>query len=478
MSANDRAGVAGRVDPAAPNAESRYRRRSLWLDQIDEPLTPRPALPGGLDVDVAIVGAGFTGLWTAYYLAKADPALRIAVLEKEIAGFGASGRNGGWVSPFFPAPLERIAEEHGRDAAVAMQRAMFATVDEIGRVCAAEGIEARYHKGGVLELATGPEQLARLREEPDYYHGWGIGEDEMMWLDAAAVRARIKVAGCLGGSYLAHCACLDPARVVRGLATVVEGLGVKIYEQTPVLRIDARAAVTEVGVVRAPVVVRGTEGFTPELPGARRDVIPTYSLMIATEPLPESFWNEVGWAGFETFTDGRHLYIYTMRTDDGRIALGGRGAPYHFGSKVRSEYEQVPQVHRVLEGILKELFPAARDAAITHRWGGSLGIPRDWFPSVGYDRERGYAWGGGYVGDGVAASNLAGRTLADLICEQESELMALPWVGHRSPRWEPEPLRWIGVRTSLAVFASADRKERRTGQPSRRADLMHKFLPL
>ena len=186
----------------------------------------------------------------------------------------------------------------------------------------------------------------------------------------------------------------------------------------------------------------------------------------------------LGWGAFETFTDGRHLYIYTMRTDDGRIALGGRGAPYHFGSKVRAEYEQVPQVHRVLEGILKELFPAARDAAVTHRWGGSLGIPRDWFPSVGYDRERGYAWGGGYVGDGVAASNLAGRTLADLIREQESELTALPWVGHRSPRWEPEPLRWIGVRTSLAMFASADRKERRTGRPSRRADLMHKFLPL
>jgi hypothetical protein len=183
----------------------------MWLDLIDDPLEPRAALPGPLDVDVAIVGGGFTGLWTAYYLAKADPSLRIVVLEKDIVGFGASGRNGGWVSPFFPASLETIEKHHGREQAVAMQRAMFDTVDEIGAVCAAEGIDARYHKGGVLNLATGTEQVERVREEPAYYHGWGVGKDEIMWLDGEAVRKRIKVAGCLGAMYLEHCACLDPA---------------------------------------------------------------------------------------------------------------------------------------------------------------------------------------------------------------------------------------------------------------------------
>jgi glycine/D-amino acid oxidase-like deaminating enzyme len=455
-----------------------YRRRSMWLDLIDESLEPRPALPGSLDVDVAIVGAGFTGLWTAYYLAKTDPHLGIAILEKEIAGFGASGRNGGWISPFFPASLETIAKHHGREQAIAMQRAMFDTVDHIGAVCAAEGIEARYHKGGVLNLATGTEQVERVREEPGYYRNWGVGEDEIMWLDADAVRGRLAVDGCLGGTYTTHCASLDPARVVRGLARVVEKLGVTIHEQTPVLSIENGKAVTAVGDVRAGVVVRGTEGFTPELPGARRDVIPTYSLMIATEPLPASFWNEVGWNNYETFTDGRHLYIYAMRTEDDRIALGGRGAPYHFNSKVRDEYEQVPGVHAILERVLKSLFPTARDAKITHTWGGSLGIPRDWFPSVGYDKTRGYAWGGGYVGDGVAGSNLAGRTLGDLINGRESELTALPWVDHRSPKWEPEPLRWLGVRTSLAIFASADTKEQKTGKPAGRAKLMKKVLPI
>ena len=463
---------------ARPVDETRYRRRSMWLDLIDEPLQPREPLPGSIEADVAIVGAGYTALWTAYYLAKADPALRIALVEKEIAGFGASGRNGGWVSPFFPASLETIAKAHGRQSAVDMQRAMFDTVDEIGRVTAAEGIDARFHKGGVLNLANGPEQLGRVLAEPDWYHQWGVGPDEMMWLNAAQTRERIDVAGNMGASYLVHCACLDPARVVRGLARVVEGLGVHIYERTPVLEIGGGRLVTAAGEVRAGVVVRATESFTPELPGARRDIVPTYSLMLATEPLPASFWEQVGWNGYETFTDGRHLYIYAMRTEDDRIALGGRGAPYHFNSKVSEDYEQVPRVHAVLEQTLKQLFPAARDAKISHTWGGGVGIPRDWFPSVGYDRTRGYAWAGGYVGDGVAASNLAGRTLADLITAADTHLARLPWVNHASPRWEPEPLRWIGVRASLAIFASADRKEQRTGKPTRRAEIMEKILPI
>jgi glycine/D-amino acid oxidase-like deaminating enzyme len=459
-------------------ADARYRRRSLWLDLVPDSLEPRPALPGPTDVDVAMVGAGFTGLWTAYYLAKADPHLRIAVLEREIAGFGASGRNAGWVSPFFPAPLERVARVHGAAKAVAMQRALFGTVDEIGRACAAESIDARFHKGGTLTLATGPEQVRRVREEAAAFRRWGFGEDEARWLGARAARALIAVAGCLGGSYVAACACIDPARVARGLARVVEGLGVTIYERTPVLSISSGAVATANGAVRAGVVVRATEGYTPELPGARRDVIPTYSLAIATEPLPASVWDEIGWGGRETFMDGRHVYVAAMRTDDDRIVLGGRGAPYHFDSRVRDEYEQVPRVHGALEATLKTLFPAARAARVTHRWGGSLGVPRDWFPSVGYDAARGYAWAGGYVGDGVAASNLAGRTLADLMTGRASELTALPWVNHRSPRWEPEPLRWIGVRTSLAVFASADRKEQRTGREARRAALMHRILPI
>jgi glycine/D-amino acid oxidase-like deaminating enzyme len=465
------------VTPADADGAA-YRRCSMWLDQIDEPLTPRPSLPGRIDADVAIVGAGYTGLWTAYYLRRADPHLRIVVVEKEIAGYGASGRNAGWVSPWFPASPQKIARTHGREAAMAMQRAVFDAVDEVGRVAATEGIEARYHRDGVLTVASAPEQLARVREEPERCRRWGVREDEIMWLDPSAVREHIAVAGCLGASYFTRCACLDPARLVRGLARVVERLGVTIHERTPVLAVESGSLVTTAGNVRADVVVRATEGFTPELPGMRRELLPVYSLAIATEPLPPSFWADVGWSRHETVWDGRYLYVCLMRTDDDRIVVGGRGAPYRFGSKVRPGYEQVPRVHTAQEAALRELFPAAADAKVTHRWGGALGVPRDWFPSVGYDKTHGLAWAGGYVGDGVAASNLAGRTLADLITGRASPLTSLPWVGHLSRRWEPEPLRWVGVRGSLAVFASADRKERRSGRPARRAALMRKVLPL
>jgi glycine/D-amino acid oxidase-like deaminating enzyme len=280
----------------------------------------------------------------------------------------------------------------------------------------------------------------------------------------------------LGATYTRHCAAIDPFRLVRGLADAVVRRGVDIYEATPVTAVAAGKAVSPFGVVRAPVILRATEGYTAGLPGLRRAMLPVYSLMLATEPLPVSFWDAVGLRGAETFTDHRHLIIYGQRTTDDRVAFGGRGAPYHFGSKVRPDFDHDARVHNALRATLVDLFPALREAAITHTWGGPLGIARDWFPTVGLDHRTGLGWAGGYVGDGVAASNLAGRTLADLVSGRDSELVQLPWVGHRSRRWEPEPLRWLGVNLGLRVMASADEEERRTGRPSRRAALFGRFI--
>jgi glycine/D-amino acid oxidase-like deaminating enzyme len=451
--------------------------RSLWLSTVEDDLTPRPALPGDRDVDVAIVGGGYTGLWTAYYLAAADPSLRIAVVEKEFAGYGASGRNGGWCSALFPTSLSALARRHGRDAAVAMQRALHATVDEVGRVVAAEGIDCHWHKGGTVVLARSGPQLARARAEVDEAREFGFGEDDLAFLDAAEARSRCAADGVLGGTYTPHCAAIHPARLVRGLARAVERRGVRIYERTPVLALRPGAAVTATGTVRAPIVVRATEGYTPALPGHRRVIAPVYSLMIATEPLPEAVWQEIGLAERETFSDYRHLIIYGQRTADGRLAFGGRGAPYHFRSRVRPAYDQEPQVFAALRRTLVGLFPVlGPQVRISHTWGGPLGVSRDWFPSVGLDRAAGLAWAGGYVGDGVGTSNLAGRTLADLIRGEESDLTALPWVGHRSPRWEPEPLRWLGINAGLLVMASADAAEARSGRPSRRAAVFGRLI--
>jgi len=453
-----------------------YRSRSLWLDGVPGELAPRRSLGTPLDVDVAIVGAGYTGLWTAYYLKKADPHLRIAVLEREIAGFGASGRNGGWCSSYFAGSRETTAKRHGRHAAVAMQKAMFDTVDEVGRVVGEEGIDARFHKGGILAQASNPPQLRRAQQELEYERSWGFGEQDYRLLSAEEAQSRIAATGSLGAFYTPHGACVDPARLARGLAEVVERLGVPIYERTPALSMTDHRVDTPAGAVKAEVVVRATEAYTPELPGFERALLPLYSLMIATEPLSSETWDAIGWREHETFNDGRFLIIYAMRTDDDRLAIGGRGAPYHWGSRVSDDFMLDPRVHEALHAVVDHLFPQIGDVAVSHRWGGPIAIPRDWYTSVGLDRPSGRAWAGGYVGDGVATTNLSGRTLRDLILDQETELTSLPWVGHQSPHWEPEPLRWLAVNAAMKAMASADAYEERTGRPSRRATMVKKLI--
>jgi glycine/D-amino acid oxidase-like deaminating enzyme len=450
-----------------------YRRLSLWFDTVPGSLEPRPALPGDTSVDVAVVGAGFTGLWTAYYLLAADPSLRIALLEAEIAGFGASGRNGGWCSALYPVGIATLAREAGRDAAAAQYRAMRGSVAEVLRVAAAEGIDADAALGGTVVLARSATQLARARAEAAEAADYGL---DVELLDAAAATSRLAATDVVGGTYTPHCAAIHPAKLVRGLADAVAARGARIYERTRVTAIEPGVVRTTHGTVRAEVVVRATEGYTPRLPGLRRAIAPVYSLVLATEPLPAAVWDELGLRGRETFSDHRHLIVYGQRTADGRLVFGGRGAPYHLGSRIRPEYDHVPRVFAALERTVGELFPVLRDARITHRWGGPLGIARDWHASVGLDRSSGLAWAGGYVGDGVSTTNLAGRTLADLITRRETELTALPWVGHHSRSWEPEPLRWLGANAGLQAMTWADNAEARSGRPSRLARLVNGLM--
>ncbi len=450
-----------------------YRDVSLWFDQLDEPLVPRPALTGDLDVDVAIVGAGFTGLWTAYYLQQLDPGLRVVVLEKEIAGFGASGRNGGWCSALYPVPIENLVREAGRDAALAQYAAMRGAVVEVEAVAGREGIDADVVRGGTIVLARSAAQLERARAEHAEALEFGLDVD---LLDADQARKRLHATSVLGGTFTPHCAAIQPAKYVRALAALVEQRGARIAELTPVTGIEPHAVHTAHGTVRAGTVVRATEGYTSQLPHHRRTVAPVYSLVIATEPLPDVVWDEIGLAERETFSDYRHLIIYGQRSADGRLVFGGRGAPYHFGSRIRPGYDRVPRVFDALEQTLHELFPATRSARITHRWGGPLGIARDWHASVGLDRATGSAWAGGYVGDGVSTTNLAGRTLADLITGRSTELTALPWVDHRSRSWEPEPLRWLGANLGLSAMTWADRAERRNGSASRTAAAVNRII--
>ena len=459
-------------------SHSDRRRLSLWWDTLPDDLLgeQRPGLEGATEVDVAIVGAGYTGLWTAYYLSVADPSLSIAVLESQTAGFGASGRNGGWASALFPTSLDTVAASSSRESAVALQHAMFDTVDEVGRIASAEGIDCHFRKGGTISLARTTVQLERAKAEIAAERSWGFGAEHHRLLAADEAREVLGATDVLGATFTPHCAAIHPARLVRGLAQALDRRGVRIYEDTRVTAIEPGVVRTVRGDVRARRIVRATEAWTSQLPGFERDIAPVYSLVLATEPLPVEVWEAIGLRRGETFSDKRHLIIYGQRTADDRIAFGGRGAPYHFGSRIKPEYDRDPAVYDELWRVLRELFPAVAPYAVTHTWGGPLGIPRDWYPSVGLDPVTGIGWGGGYVGDGVASSNLAGRTLADLVRGEETARTALPWVNRRSPRWEPEPLRWLGVNLGLRVMGSADAVEERTGRSARRAELLAPLL--
>jgi glycine/D-amino acid oxidase-like deaminating enzyme len=457
--------------PADP-LESRYRARSMWMDHLPGPLTPRPPLAGDRDVDVAIVGAGFTGLWAAYYLKHHQPDLRVMVLEREIAGFGPSGRNGGWVSP---GAAGTTAGYGDRDGVRRGRLETFRAVDEIGEVVARERIECGYLKAGGMLVATSEPQQRRLREGtrdgsgPDADVGW-----HRLDRDAAAQHARVK--GCLEALYSPTCARIDPARLARGLADACEAAGVIIHERTTATALAPGWVTCHTGTVRAESVLRATESYTTEFPGQRRRYLPLYSLMIATEPLPADTWDELGWRDGFLVGDYRHLFFYAQRTADGRIAIGGRGAPYRLMRPLDEGNERSAAVRDRLLGVLRRHFPAAAGAAITHHWGGPLAVPRDWCMAVTYDPARGVGWAGGYSGHGVAASNISGRTLADLVLRRDTDLVSLPWVGHRSRQWEPEPLRFLASRSIVRLLESADAYEDRTGRSARRTRLVAPFM--
>ncbi|WP_327355222.1 NAD(P)/FAD-dependent oxidoreductase [Streptomyces sp. NBC_01304] len=433
---------------------------SFWHAQQGLP-TPREPLPGDSSADVCIVGGGYTGLWTAYYLKQAVPFLRITVLEQKFCGYGASGRNGGWLYNGI-AGRDRYAKLHGRDAAVRLQEAMNDTVSEVIRVAAEEKIDADIHHGGVLEVAYTPAQLARLKAFHEAEAAYG--EKDRLLLGARDTAARIRVLGAVGSSWTPHGARLHPAKLATGLARAVEALGVTIHESTPVTEIKPKHAVTPYGTVRAPYILRCTEGFTAALKGRRRDWLPMNSSMIVTEPLPASTWESIGWEGRETLGDMAHAYMYAQRTADDRVALGGRGVPYRYGSRTDNDGRTQPSTIAALQDLLVRLLPPTAGARIDHAWSGVLGVPRDWCATVTLDRSTGLGWAGGYVGSGVATANLAARTLRDLVQQDSGQGLAtplteLPWVNHRVRRWEPEPLRWLGVQGMYAAYRAADRRE-------------------
>ncbi len=392
------------------------------------------------------------------------------MVERDTAGFGASGRNGAWCAPDLNISMSRLERLHGLDAARRMQQATYDAVDEVGRACAEEGIDAGFHKGGEVIVARGPQGVPGLEESLEEYRRFGFG-DRYRLLDARELGERIRIAGAVSALVTDDAAVVHPGRLTRGLARAAERRGVVIHEGTAVTSIRSRdasgraALVTSRGDVRAPVVVLAGEAYLTELPGLRRQLTPIYSLIVLTEPVSDAAWAEIGWRNRELVSSTRLSVDYLSRTEDGRILFGGRGAPYRLGGRIRPEYDRHDATHERLRGFVREWFPVLRDVRFTHAWGGPLGMPRDWHPTMAYDPATGIATSRGYIGHGVSTTNLGGRVLTDLVTGTPSELLTLPVVNHRSPNWEPEPLRAIGIRYSQWALGRLDERIARTGEP-------------
>lgn len=458
------------------SANRSYRPSCLWEDdgRVDVASTRRAVNfdLDGLDCDVIVIGAGFTGLWTAFYLSRADPNLDIAVLEARTVGFGASGRNGGWCSPLLPMSLAKISREHGRDSAMSSRRAMVETVHEVGSRIEELGLECGYAKGGSIELLRNPSQRDRAMQHVRTMRALSIPESEIRIVSGKDLDHLVRTRDAQEALFDTESAVLHPGRLTRSLAEVVRSQGCRIYEGVTALRVEPGRITTDKGCLRASTIIRATEAFTTELEGEHRSVIPLYSLMIATEPLGADIWSQIGLESRPSFTDGRRILVYGQRTADDRIAFGGRGAPYHFGSRIRPEFDTNERVARHLVEALNDILPQTKHARITHHWGGPLAAPRDWNSTVRYDPRTGMGSAGGYVGDGVATSNLAARILVDLVLGRASRLTNLPWVHHSSPKWEPEPIRWFAVNGMARLAALADRHENRSGRSARTIDAL------
>ncbi|SJM54935.1 FAD-binding oxidoreductase [Gulosibacter sp. 10] len=425
--------------------------------------------------DLLIVGAGLTGLWAAYFAAKEHPDWKITVVEAKRVGYEASGRNGGWMSTLLPgnrAVWAKRVNKQGGDGIAAMrefQQAVNASIHEALDIMRREGIDAGQAQGGNLHVAQTPAGYARLKGKYETDLRYGYSPEDIRLLDAEETRERINVDGALGSLHYQHTTAVDPARMVAGLAEAVDRLGVRICEETAATRVEKQHVLTNRGPVIANTIFVCAEAATGKiesaLPGfGPREVIPVNSSIIATETLPERFWKRIGWDERDCLMDSAHTFIYAQRTQDDRIAIGGRGTPYFFGSKLTGEGEVDERTIRSLRQKLAQLFPG-ETLPIAHAWRGSIGVTRDWCAGLFFDRESRVGVVRGYAGHGVSSTLLAAKTLLDRAEGRSTELVRMPWNDHRAKKWEPEPIRWLGVHTMYRLFEYADAQEARSGKP-------------
>ncbi|NQE62803.1 Glycine/D-amino acid oxidases (deaminating) [Caulobacter sp. RHG1] len=434
-----------------------YRDTSYWLETCQDDLTPRAQLKGQVTVDVAILGGGFSGLWTAYYLLRDNPGLQVAILEKDVCGYGASGRNGGWCSSRYPLDAGTLAKRYGVEIGHKTLQAMYDAVEEVGRVCQQEGFDAEYRQTGILSLARGKAQVPAIQAAHRAYERLGFGEQNRL-LGAEEASEKVRATQVEGALHSPRSATVHPAKLVRGLAHAVERLGGVIYEQSSVTAFEPGATPrlhTDNGVLIArKAIVAAGEAYLTQQPRYRRTLLPMSSLIVLTQPLSPAQWASIGWADGEGLGSQVNMVDYFTKTTDGRILYGSRGAPYHMHSNMDQPWDAATA--KTMRETLVEWFPALDGIAFTHSWAGYLGVSRDWTPTISFDPQSKVGQLFGYTGRGVSTTNISARILAGMITGKPTGLEFLPSVGNRSPQWEPEPARWLGVRYVQDGFARMD----------------------
>ena len=396
-------------------------RACYWFEGLPGDPPVRPCLQEALEADVAIIGAGYTGLWAAYHLKRLDPDLSVVILEAEHAGFGASGRNGGWLMGAIEG-LDKYLAPFDEETRVTGHRVVHGIPGSAGKVIQDEGIDCDFaHGGAIYAAARYPEQLARARAHLDELRSAGHGEADYRWLDAGELQTQVRISGAQGAVYTPNVAAIQPAKLAAGLAAAVERLGVRLFERSRVTQTRPGELHTASGRVRSPVIISAMEGYGSDVMSMRRHILPFQSGMVATEPLSPATWSEIGFASRPVLADYSRWSTYMQRTADNRLVFINNDARYFYD--LERDYSHHPKDYRSHFKLLVKLFPFLKGIKMTHHWGGRIGMTLNFLPSIGrIGKHKNVFYSMGYNGHGVAFSQLAGKMLAELLAGDQSEL--------------------------------------------------------
>jgi glycine/D-amino acid oxidase-like deaminating enzyme len=438
---------------------TQYGSSILWQETVG-PRRPTPRASGSVRADVAVIGAGYTGLWAAYQLVRSDPSLRIVVLDAHEPGFGASGRNGGFAMTLLDFTLHRLATNWGDEAAAHAHLAVARSVEEIAKTIVEEGIDADLETTGLLRVATNAAQLDRIEREQQAAERLRL--PGFRSLDRGQVHELVRSPTYLGGLLEDACALVNPAKLAVGLAEVVQAAGVHVHGGSPVVDLAAANGGIELrtpaATVHAATAVLAANGWTHRVPGFQRRSLPLYTYIVATEPLSDQQWDAIGWQGRQGIEDERNYVHYYRPTPDGRIVWGGTDAVHEYGGAIVPRRDRHERIRRRLERELLATFPQLGPVRFTHHWGGPLSVTSRFTPQFGTTAGGRLHYAFGYSGHGVAPAHTAGRVLRDLVLGRDTDDTAICFVEAADPRLPPEPLAWIGAELSRQLLQRQDRQ--------------------